>query len=115
MKNKIIDFERIKRLLVSDITNEIDLMKTTLATRILEMPDADFATLSEFISPKKAAELIGVSIPTLNKFVAEGKVKRYRLGRKRYYRRDEIKQAFFNDFLNKEETINELPGNGRDC
>lgn len=114
MKLEIAHIEQQKRLLISDISKDIDLMKTHLVGRIMDMPDDNFAYLSEFISPKKAARMIGVSLPTLNKYVESGLIKRYILARKRYYRRDEIKQVFFNDFLNNVEVPNGLSGNGSD-
>lgn len=106
MKYEIARTQQQKKLLISDISKDIDLMKTHLLDRIMDMPDDSFAYLSEFISPKQAAKMIGVSLPTLNKYVESGLIQRYALARKRYYRRDEladfIKQNF--SITNKEES-----------
>jgi hypothetical protein len=114
MKHEIARVQQQKKLLISDVSKDIDLMKTHLLGRIMDMPDDNFAYLSEFISPKQAAKMIGVSLPTLNKYVESGLIQRYALARKRYYRRDEIKRVFFNDFLNKVEVPNGLSGHGSD-
>lgn len=106
MKLEIAHIEQQKKLLISDISKDIDLMKTHLVGRIMDMPDDNFAYLSEFISPKKAAGMIGVSLPTLNKYVESGLIKRYILARKRYYRRDELADFIKKSFLiNKPEEI----------
>lgn len=68
MHDAIARSELEKKRLISSITNEIDNMKTKLLSQISAMPDNDYAKLSEFVSPKKAAELLGVSMPTLYRY-----------------------------------------------
>ena len=86
--------KRVKKQLVQKLEIEIDLLKSALVKRVLEAPDFEMATLSEFIPARNAARMIGVSMPTLRKYSKQGILTRYRIGSKIYYRRDEISQAF---------------------
>ena len=99
MKLGIAHVEQQSKLLISDISNDIDLMKSNLLGGIMEIPNASFTYLLEFISPKKAAKTIGVSLPTLNEYVESGLIKRYALARKRYYRRDELADFIKHNFF----------------
>lgn len=100
MKTKIQNSHEQKQRLISGIANEIDQMKSNLIRRVTEMPDGDFANLSDFITPKKAASIIGISLPTLHKYTELGILKKYRLGNKIYYRQDELFEAIGNQFNN---------------
>lgn len=104
MKKEIDNYNRQKRELIAGIINEVDKMKTNLVDRIKELPDEDIANLSEFVTPKKAAEILKLSRPTLQKYTEEGLFERYRLGNKIYYRRDDLLQAIskFNDHKNNQ-------------
>lgn len=94
MKNESAKKQTISSHFARQVESEVDLLKTTLVQRIMEMP---LGELSEFISPVKAAKIIGISMPTLRKYTREGMLTRYRLGCKLYYRRDEIEGAFKKD------------------
>lgn len=93
MHDAIARSELEKKRLISSIANEIDNMKTNLLSRISELPDNDYARLSEFVSPKKAAELLRVSLPTLYRYSDQGIITRYQLGNKTYYRYEELIKA----------------------
>ncbi|MFN0175500.1 MAG: helix-turn-helix domain-containing protein [Saprospiraceae bacterium] len=94
MQDAIARSELEKKRLISSIANEIDTMKTNLLNRIAEMPDDDYASLTEFVSPKKAAELLRVSLPTLYRYAEQGILNRYRVGNKTYYQKDELRNSF---------------------
>lgn len=51
-----------------------------------KLPDFE----SDRISKAKAAKLAGISIPTLDKRVKEGKFKEYSLGSRRYFLKSEV-------------------------
>ena len=87
----------LKETLVSGIESEIELMKKSLVNRVMKLPDGDMATLYEFVTSKRAAAIIGVSLPTLRKYRSEGILRRFRLGNKFYYRRSELQNAFKED------------------
>lgn len=44
----------------------------------------------KFIDLKELAEMIHISIPTLNKWVADGKIPSYKVGKRRLFRKEEI-------------------------
>ena len=45
---------------------------------------------TELISRKEAAEILGVSLPTLHCWTKDGKVPAYRIGNRVRYKRDEV-------------------------
>lgn len=48
---------------------------------------------NEKISKNEAARFIGVSIPTLNKLIKQGKFKQHSLGHRKYFLKSEIVQT----------------------
>ena len=44
----------------------------------------------KFIDLKELAEMIHISIPTLNKWVADGKIPSYKVGKRRLFKKEEI-------------------------
>jgi excisionase family DNA binding protein len=85
--------DQSKHELVKSIENEIDLMKSNLIQQILQSPDGGLGIASEFTTSKKAAKILGISLPTLYKYSKQGIIKQYRLGNKVYYRIDELHRA----------------------
>jgi excisionase family DNA binding protein len=92
---------QLKNELVKEVKKEIDLIKSDIIQRILNASDGGIRLASEFTTSKKAAEILGVSLPTLYKYTSHGLITRYRLGKKFYYRRDELFEAFEKQFLTK--------------
>lgn len=47
-------------------------------------------TEQQFINKKQLSKLINVSISTINRYVAKGKIPSYKLEKKRLFKKDEI-------------------------
>jgi predicted DNA-binding protein (UPF0251 family) len=56
----------------------------------------------EKISKNEAARFIGVSIPTLNKLVKQGKFKQHSLGHRKYFLKGEIVRVLKGEFSKDE-------------
>jgi excisionase family DNA binding protein len=81
---------------ISLLEQEVEQFSTRLKRRIEEMPDQEIDNLSLLVSPSEAMEMLGISKPTLYKYTENGILKRYKLGGKNYYRKDEIEKAIVN-------------------
>lgn len=53
---------------------------------------------SDRLSKPQAAKLIGISIPTLDKRIKEGKFKQYNVGVHKYFLKSEIIESLTNNF-----------------
>ena len=95
---------QLKNELVEEVDNDVDLWSSGIVQRILNASDGGIRQASEFTTSKKAAEILGISLPTLYKYTRQGLLTRYRLGKKFYYRHDELLAAFEKQLLiNKKE------------
>ena len=76
---------------LEQLKNEI---ASTLRAEVLQLA-AKFETQTppEYLTRKKTAELLGVSLATLNTWTKEGKVKGYRIGARVRYKRAELETA----------------------
>lgn len=48
---------------------------------------------TEFITRKEAAEILGITLPTLRQYTLKGTLQGYRIGRKVRYKRHEVEDA----------------------
>lgn len=60
-----------------------------------QTPELDFE--KDRISKLQAAKLAGISIPTLDKRIKEGKFKQYNLGTRKYFLKSEIIESLRNN------------------
>lgn len=85
MANEIIlngiTFEQLQDSLKSIVRNEVEQLKSTL-------PTIDPAP--EFITRKQTAEILGVSLPTLNEWTKTGIVTASRIGTRVRYKRTDV-------------------------
>lgn len=80
MNNLILISESEFRAVLSEI------LKSELATfRPVDQPKDN-----SLITRQEAAELLGISLPTLSTYAAEGRVQSYRIGSRIRYKRDEV-------------------------
>ncbi|WP_010662362.1 helix-turn-helix domain-containing protein [Marinilabilia salmonicolor] len=83
-----------KEELTTVIRKELQMLfrENGLDTRVLNEGKNDNSDPShkERLSQLEAANLIGVSLPTLYKLIRQGKFKQYSLGRKKYLLKSEI-------------------------
>lgn len=83
------------------ITMNADDFKSLVATAVKEAVKSEFESrylkpteaLKPYLSRKEAAELLGVSLPTLNDWSKSGIVPSYKLGSRVRYRLSEIQAA----------------------
>jgi hypothetical protein len=78
----------------SNLENEVSLLKQRLASQIMEQDELDFSNIAEFVPAKKAAALLGISLPTLYKFARTGLLQKHNLGSKTFYKRSELMKAY---------------------
>jgi hypothetical protein len=78
----------------SNLENEVNLLKERLASQIMEQDELDLSNIAEFVPAKKAAALLGISLPTLYKFARTGFLQKYNLGSKTFYQRSELLKAY---------------------
>ncbi len=79
--------------LIKYINQEIETLKSNLTTRINHMDEGEIFEMTEFISQKQTASLLGISVPSLRKYTKMGVFTQHRMGTKVYYREDEIYKA----------------------
>jgi DNA-binding protein Fis len=94
MQIKQSDTTQTRQVRISDLEQELDLLKSKISESVNKIEQPVWSPLSEFVPAKQAANMIGISRATLQKHTEEGLLKRYRLGTKIYYRSDELAQAF---------------------
>lgn len=87
-----------KNMKISKNKIDIQLMSSVPALRILDDTDGMEGIASLFVCQKRAAAILGISIPTLRKYVKLGFITRYSHGSRRYYRIDELERAKANIF-----------------
>lgn len=86
MQNTFAEPDQEKKQLIDNVAAEIDDMKAKLLNLIDGMPNSSSPGFSEFTTPKNAAKLLGISMPTLQRYSEQGLVEKYRLGNKTYYK-----------------------------
>jgi hypothetical protein len=82
--------EKTARIIVAD-EKEIEFIIEKAVKRAISKPsfeNVDFE--KEKLTKVKAAELAGISIPTLNKLIKNGKFKEHNLGQKKYLLKSEM-------------------------
>lgn len=92
------DKKMVKTQKISKDRQDIELLKTSMVGNLFDDNDGMMGIASEFVNQTRAAQLLGISIPTLRKYVKNGFVTRFSHGRRRYYRLEEIKRAKENIF-----------------
>ena len=90
MNENLENLRKQKKKLIAGIVDDIDCWKHNIVKRINDIPDIEFYNLTRFVTPKKACEIIGISMPTLNKFSEQGILKKYKLGHKIYFLIDDL-------------------------
>jgi len=80
MEGIITSKDEISKIIADELTRNFEKFLGSKFERIEE----------DKISKTKAAKFIGVSIPTLNKLVKDGKFKQHSLGHRKYYLKSEI-------------------------
>ncbi len=93
MKSVLEKSEERRAKLIEFIKSEVKILESTLTNRIRNYEDGTFLKRNEFITQKKAANLLGISVPTFRKYTKMGVFKQHQLGTKVYYRQDEIYNA----------------------
>ena len=78
----------------SNLEKEASRLKEKIETQVLQQDEVDLSTISEYVPAKKAAVFLGVSLPTLRRFARNGILKKHTLGRKTYYKRSDLQNAF---------------------
>ena len=86
MDNIIIADEKKLREVLLGIFNDFIAQKTPLAKESAKVDD-------EYITRKEAADILRISLPTLDKYSIEGIVTKYRFGSKVRYKRNEVLNA----------------------
>lgn len=78
-------------IIVITKTELTNLVGEELEKRLRKFSEHQYDDIDEEkISKNKAAKLIGVSLPTLDKLVRQGKFKMYSLGHKKYFLKSEV-------------------------
>lgn len=90
MKTTIEKAQDRKDNLLRFINQEVETLKSNLITRLNHMDEGEIYEMTEFITQRQAASILGVSVPTLRRYTKMGVFKQHRLGTKVYYREDEI-------------------------
>ena len=78
----------------SNLEKEASRLKEKIETQVLQQDEVDLSAISEYVPAKKAAVFLGVSLPTLRRFAQKGILMKYILGRKTYYKRSDLMNAF---------------------
>lgn len=76
--------EQLKTEISQDIFNKISGLIQTAQTPTPQ---------TEFITRKQTAQILGVSLPTINDWTKTGKIKGYRIGSRIRYKRNEIENS----------------------
>ena len=76
--------EQLKTEISEDVFNKISCLIQTAQTTNPE---------TEFITRKQTADLLRVSLPTINDWTKTGKIKGYRIGSRIRYKRNEIENS----------------------
>lgn len=63
-------------------------------------PQSDRINPKELLTRRQAAEILGVSLPSLNTWTKQGKIKGYKISSRVRYKREDISAAFIN--INKQ-------------
>lgn len=84
--NNIILFQIPKDELISEIANQV-------VQKIRENLPQKTDCNSDLIKPAETALLLKVSLVTINQWTKEGKLTAYRMGRRKFYKRDEVIKA----------------------
>lgn len=79
---------------------DIVLMSTIPVIDILDDTYGEMGIASQFVTQKKAAEIMGISMPTLRRYSKLGFITRFTHGGRRYYRIEELELAKSNLFSN---------------
>ena len=72
--------------LISEIANKVFL-------KIVEISPIRTDSQSDLIKPAETAALLKVSLVTINQWTKEGKLTAYRIGRRKFYKQDEVLKA----------------------
>ena len=89
---------------ISNLEQEVSLLKERLASQIKEQDELDLSNIAEYVPAKKAAALLGISMPTLYKFARTGFLQKHNLGSKTFYKRSELMKAYT---IKSEDSTNE--------
>lgn len=76
--------EQLKTEISEDVFNKISCLLEKVQTA---------APQTEFITRKQTAQILGVSLPTINEWTKTGKIKGYRIGSRIRYKRNEIENS----------------------
>lgn len=76
--------EQLKTEISEDVFNKISCLLKTVQTP---------APQTELITRKQTAQLLGVSLPTVNDWTKTGKIQGYRIGSRIRYKRNEIENS----------------------
>ena len=90
MQNTFVESDHEKKQLIDSVAAEIDDMKGKLLNLIDGIPNSGSPGFSEFTTPKNAAKLLGISMPTLHRYSEQGLLEKYRLGNKTYYKYNDL-------------------------
>lgn len=78
----------------SNLEHEVALLKEQLAAQIKDQDELNLSNIAEYVPAKKAAALLGISMPTLYKFARTGFLQKHNLGSKTFYKRSELMKAY---------------------
>ena len=80
----------------SNLDHEVSKLREQRKGQVLEQDELNLSNIAEFVPAKKAAALLGVSMPTLYKFARIGVLQKHHLGSKTFYKRSELLKAYKN-------------------
>lgn len=92
--------ENVKNRMITEIKSEFDLLIGRVVQNLDKLSEDECGNLTDYVSRTKAAELIGVSLPTLSKLTKEGKLKKYSISKKSYYLRSQLLHLISNNIVN---------------
>lgn len=78
--------------------DDIDLLKTQMFANLHDDEEGWMGIATHFVNQKKAAQILGISIPTLRKYVRLGFITRFKVKGRVYYRIEELENAKQNIF-----------------
>lgn len=78
--------------------DDIDLLSTQMVANLYNDEEGWTGIATHFVNQKRAAQILGISIPTLRKYVRLGFITRFRINGRVYYRIEELENAKQNIF-----------------
>lgn len=78
----------------SNLDHDVSKLREQLKGQVLQQDELNLSNIAEFVPAKKAAAILGISLPTLYKFARTGVLQKHHLGSKTFYKRSELMKAY---------------------